>query len=160
MDLLDSEVLKGAVDLLTKILETINNLTERIGGENSGAVKIGLIVASLTMADKALTIFKTSMGEGKTIAQSFGAIWTTTIDGIRAKLEGMKTTISDTYAAALDKTNQGLENRMTEGKIKKSDKIKISKPTNPKVDNKQKAVDDYTKALNKQQAAIAKSQEA
>jgi hypothetical protein len=91
MDIMDSDLLKGAVDLLTKILETINNITKKIGGENSGSVKVALIVASLVAADKALTIFRNSMNEGKSIVGSFFSIFTTGAEKAQTRLESLTT---------------------------------------------------------------------
>jgi TP901 family phage tail tape measure protein len=56
MGIMDSDILKVSVDILTKILETINKITEAFG-PLSGAAKIGVLVAGLYAGDNALKVF-------------------------------------------------------------------------------------------------------
>ena len=110
MDLLDSDVLKGAIDLLTKLLEGINELTEKLGdlkglgvdGDISGTLKIGALVGGFALADKAITVFKASINDNKTVMQSFGAIGQSAIQSIQDKLVGITSTFNDVKARAME----------------------------------------------------------
>jgi hypothetical protein len=66
MGIMNSELLKAGIDLLTDLLTTINNITNSFG-RFSGAAKIGLLVTALYLGDKALKVFTTSIKEGSTI---------------------------------------------------------------------------------------------
>jgi TP901 family phage tail tape measure protein len=93
MDILDSDMLKGAVQFLTIILDTINNITEKLGNigghDLSGGLKIAALAGSFVMADKAITVFKKSIGENRTILQSFGDIGKSAIQSIKDRIDGM-----------------------------------------------------------------------
>jgi hypothetical protein len=47
MGLANNELIKAGVDLLTKMLETINNLTDDLGGVIGGIAKLGVTIAAL-----------------------------------------------------------------------------------------------------------------
>lgn len=47
MGLADNDIIKFGVDLLTKLLETINNLTDDLGGTAGGIAKLGIAIAAL-----------------------------------------------------------------------------------------------------------------
>jgi hypothetical protein len=66
MGIMDSDLLKAGVDLLTGLLTAINNVTDAFGNF-SGAAKIGLLVAALYLGDKALNVFTASIKKGSTI---------------------------------------------------------------------------------------------
>jgi hypothetical protein len=47
MGLADNDVIKFVVDLLTKLLETVNNLTDDLGSTAGGIAKLGIAIAGL-----------------------------------------------------------------------------------------------------------------
>ena len=47
MGLADNDVIKFGVDLLTKLLETVNNLTDDLGSTVGGIAKLGIAIAAL-----------------------------------------------------------------------------------------------------------------
>ena len=89
MGIMDSDVFKIAVDLLTKILESINKITE-VFGPFDGAAKIGLLVAALYLGDKALKVFMNSLNDNKTAFQAFHATGRAAIDGINKRFLSLK----------------------------------------------------------------------
>jgi TP901 family phage tail tape measure protein len=66
MDIINSDALKQGVDLLTKILTTVNNVSD-LFGDFSGAAKILALVSALYLGDKAITAFMASINNGNTI---------------------------------------------------------------------------------------------
>jgi hypothetical protein len=60
MGIMNSDILKAGIDLLTGILTAINNITDAFG-DFSGVAKISLLVAALYLGDKALKIFTSSL---------------------------------------------------------------------------------------------------
>lgn len=79
MGIMDSDVVKAGVDILTSMLTAINNITDAFG-DFSGAAKIGLLVSALYLGDKALNVFNKSIKEGSGIFQAFGAIGTAAVN--------------------------------------------------------------------------------
>jgi hypothetical protein len=47
MGLANNDLIKVGVDLLTKLLETINSLTDDLGGVVGGIAKLGIAIAGL-----------------------------------------------------------------------------------------------------------------
>jgi TP901 family phage tail tape measure protein len=66
MGIMDSDLLKAGIDLLTGLLTVINSFTDAFG-QFSGAAKIGLLVAALYLGDKALKVFTNSIRTGSTV---------------------------------------------------------------------------------------------
>jgi hypothetical protein len=73
MGIMDSDILKAGVDLLTKLLTAVNNFTNSLG-DFSGAAKIGLLITALYLGDKALQVFLASVDKGKGLFGSLGAV--------------------------------------------------------------------------------------
>jgi hypothetical protein len=80
MDLMNSDIIKGAVGLLTGLIETLNKVSSFFG-EGSGLFKVGIILGALALADKAVTIFRNSLrgtaeegGKINTVFSSIGAV--------------------------------------------------------------------------------------
>jgi hypothetical protein len=57
MGLANSEIVKGGVDLLTWILETVNKLTEAFDGIGGSVAKIGLAIAALRTGKGLFNLF-------------------------------------------------------------------------------------------------------
>ena len=96
MGIMDSDLLKAGIDLLTGILTAINNITDAFGDFN-GAAKIGLLVTALYLGDKALKVFMGSLQGGSTIFGAFGKVGKTALTGIQAKLVSLNKIISMTF---------------------------------------------------------------
>lgn len=73
MGLANNEFIKTAVDILTHILNAINNVTQGFDPWSSSALKIGLVAAALIAGDKALKAFTASMKLNNSVLTSFGA---------------------------------------------------------------------------------------
>lgn len=106
MDLANSKVIKGAVDLFTNLLTTINKLTNA-SGKSSGLAKIGLIAGALYLGDKAINIFTNSLKDGKSILTSFFSIFRKmpeafdeTKTSVKKSGETIKNNLSDIVATA------------------------------------------------------------
>ena len=89
MGITDSEILKKGIDLLTGILNVINNITDAFGNF-SGAAKIGILVGALYLGDKALKVFMNSVKGSATVFQAFGATGRAAVDSIRARFLTLK----------------------------------------------------------------------
>ena len=63
MGIMDSSVIKFAVDLLTQILTVINNITEALPGPIGGFAKLAIAVAGLKIGKKAINSFFSSFGQ-------------------------------------------------------------------------------------------------
>lgn len=85
MDIMNSNVIKVGVDILTALLTTINKITDAFGNF-SGAAKIGMLVSALYLGDKALTVFNTSLQKQKGIFGSLFSIGPAAIDKIKLTL--------------------------------------------------------------------------
>lgn len=70
MGLADSEIIKGGVDLLTWILETVNKLTEAFDGIGGSIAKIGLAIAALRAGKGLFNLF---MGQAYSAGTQAGA---------------------------------------------------------------------------------------
>lgn len=77
MGLMDSNLIKGMVDILQGLLTLLNDFTNFFG-KASGFAKIGVVAGALTVADRALNTFTKSMKEDKTVLQ---ALWATLAKG-------------------------------------------------------------------------------
>ena len=84
----NSKLIKAGIDILTKLLETINKITDSFG-EFSGAAKIALLVTALYLGDKAVKVFMTSIKETKSVFTSLGAVFTQTGATIKADIDGL-----------------------------------------------------------------------
>ena len=96
MGIMNSDVLKAGIDILTGIIGAINSITDAFG-QFSGAAKIGLLVAALYLGDKALKVFMTSLKGGSTIFQAFGKVGKTALSGIQVQLTKLKYLVSSTF---------------------------------------------------------------
>ena len=81
MGIMDSNILKIGIDLLTGLLTAINNVTDAFG-DFSGAAKISLLITALYLGDKALKVFTTSINTGSTIFGAFGKVGKTALSSI------------------------------------------------------------------------------
>lgn len=84
----NSKLIKAGIDILTKLLETINKLTDSFG-KFSGAAKIALLVTALYLGDKAVKVFMTSIKDTKSVFASLGAVFTQTGSTIKADIDGL-----------------------------------------------------------------------
>jgi hypothetical protein len=89
MGIMDSDLLKAGVDLLTGLLTAINNITDAFGNF-SGAAKIGLLVAALYLGDKALKVFTGSLRAGTGVFGAFGATGRAALDSINKRFVSLK----------------------------------------------------------------------
>ena len=123
MGIMNSEVIKVGIDLLTGLLNILNMVSDWFGAF-SGAAKIGMLVAALYLGDKALKVFTASLKSGSTIFGAFGKVGSTAIQKLQkgfiglkkqiAKLTGKKinvdfkpaTVATEQYNAALIKANE------------------------------------------------------
>ena len=96
MGIMNSDVLKAGIDLLTGILTAINNITDAFG-DFSGAAKIGLLVTALYLGDKALKVFTSSLQGGSTIFGAFGKVGKTALTSIQTKLVSLNKIMSMTF---------------------------------------------------------------
>ena len=53
----NSSLIKGSVDLLTKILTVVNNLTDKFGEFGNSIAKVGVLLGGLSIGNKAVTAF-------------------------------------------------------------------------------------------------------
>ena len=91
MGIMDSDLVKVAVDLLTGILTVMNNIADAFDKVGLGGVaSIGMIVAALYLGDKALKVFMSNFRDDKTVFQSFGAVIKAAIDGINKRFLSLK----------------------------------------------------------------------
>lgn len=81
MGIMDSDLLKAGVDLLTQILTTINNITDAFG-QFSGAAKIAVIITALYLGDKALKVFLGSFAKSKSVFTAFRTVGTTAVSSV------------------------------------------------------------------------------
>jgi hypothetical protein len=98
MDILNSDLLKAGVDILTAILETINKVTDAFGSF-SGAAKIALLTAALYAGDKALKVFWNTLNavnkDGQRVNGVFdalGAVGKSAAEGVNSKFETLVAT--------------------------------------------------------------------
>lgn len=124
MGIMDSDILKAGVDILTAIITALNKISD-LFGRFSGAAKIGMVVAALYLGDKALNIFNKSLKKGDSIFRSFGNVGKAAVDKIKNGFTGL----------------QKLLAKITGKKI------------NIDLTPAKKAMSDYTKATNNQIAA-------
>jgi hypothetical protein len=99
MGIMDSDILKMGIDLLTGLLTAINNITDAFG-DFSGAAKIGLLVAALYLGDKALKVFTTSIKEGSTIFGAFGTVGKTAVDKVATSINKLPKKLQQTNVSA------------------------------------------------------------
>lgn len=99
MGIMNSDLLKKGIDILTGILTAFNNFTDSLG-KFSGAAKIGLLVAALYLGDKALHAFRQSLSEGKTVLQSLGTTGKGTFALIKKDIEALKQKMKE-YSASI-----------------------------------------------------------
>ena len=91
MGLADNDIIKFGVDLLTKLLETINNLTDDLGGTIGGFAKLGVVIAGLKVGKNVFdgifdpTKFKEKVSEATGLTGSFAQ--TLTKMGVKVKTE-------------------------------------------------------------------------
>lgn len=95
----NSKLIKAGVDILTKLLETINKLTDSFG-EFSGAAKIALLVTALYLGDKAVKVFMTSIKDTKSVFASLGAVFTQTGATIKADIDSLTSKMKQFAAEA------------------------------------------------------------
>ena len=84
MGIMDSELLKFGVEILTLFIEGINKITgllEPLGLD--GAAKIGLVIGALYLGEKAVRVFMKSLSGGNSIMASFGAIGRSSIASVQ-----------------------------------------------------------------------------
>jgi TP901 family phage tail tape measure protein len=84
----NSKLIKAGIDILTKLLETINKLTDGFG-KFSGAAKIALLVTALYLGDRAVKVFMTSIKDTKSVFASLGAVFTQTGATIKADIDSL-----------------------------------------------------------------------
>jgi hypothetical protein len=91
MGIVDNQIIKAGIDLLTGLMDTINQVIaffDKFG--MGGAASIGLIIAALYLGDKALKVFTTSLSSGGSILKAFGAVGKTAIDKLKNSFIGLQ----------------------------------------------------------------------
>lgn len=88
MSIMDSDLLKAGVEILTNILTAINNITNSLG-EFSGAAKIGIVIAALYLGDKALKVFLGSLSETKSVFAALGTVGRSAMTGMASGVTGL-----------------------------------------------------------------------
>lgn len=124
LGIMNSDVLKAGIDILTAILTAINNITDAFG-QFSGAAKIAALVAALYLGDRALKVFTASLAKSGSVFSAFGAVGSSAIHKIKAGFQGLRQSLT------------------------KLTKTKVAINLNPA----EKAMKNYTKAVNNQVAA-------
>ena len=94
MGIMDSDILKKGIELLTGLLTVINNITDAFG-DFSGAAKISLLVAALYLGDKALKVFLASVQKGSGLFGSLGAAATGTFKEVGKDVDTLKKKFSE-----------------------------------------------------------------
>ena len=91
MGLADNDIIKFGVDLLTKLLETVNNLTDDLGGTAGSIAKLGIAIAALKTGKNLfnsifdITPLKQKLSEATGITGTFAQ--TLTKMGVKIKTE-------------------------------------------------------------------------
>lgn len=111
MDIMDSDLLKAGVDLLTKILTVINNITDALG-DFGGAAKIGILVAALYLGDKALKVFLASVQKGSGLFGSLGAAATGTFKEVGKDVDTLKKKFSE-FTVKIQLARERMQNLAT-----------------------------------------------
>lgn len=124
MGIMNSDVLKVGIDILTAILTAINNITNAFGNFG-GAAKIGALVGALYLGDNALKVFTASLRTSGSVFSAFGATAGSAINKIKLGFQGLSQQLA------------------------KVTKNKVSINLSPA----EKAMKNYTKAVNNQAAA-------
>ena len=163
LGIMDSEILKVGVDLLTGLLTAINNITDAFG-DFSGAAKIGLLITALYLGDKALKVFMGSIKTGTTIFGAFGAVGKSAIGGIHKALLGIKNankiinakesaqavSAMDAYRKATEKAQKATKMQntlMQQNNLTASKQAIIDKALVQSQDERRQAVTQYATAL-------------
>lgn len=92
MGLVNNELIKGGIDLLTDIFNILNKITQGWDSWSGGALKIGLVTAALYAGDKALNIFLNHFKKGETIFASLKATAIAPLDAIKTRLTSINKT--------------------------------------------------------------------
>jgi hypothetical protein len=95
MGIMDSNLLKFGIEILTAFINGINTITgllEPLGLD--GAAKIGLVVAALYLGAKALDVFTGAMRTGTSMFGSFHAVGSAAIKGINNQFSKLNRTIT------------------------------------------------------------------
>ena len=110
MGLADNDVIKFGVDLLTKLLETVNNLTDDLGSTAGGIAKLGIAIAALKTGKNLfnsifdITPLKQKLSEATGITGTFAQ--TLTKMGVSIKTETQEKI--DEASASMNKFTGGL----------------------------------------------------
>jgi hypothetical protein len=84
MGIMNSEIIKTGIDLLTGILNVLNTISDWFGAF-SGAAKISMLIGALYLGDQALKVFTASLKTGSTVFGAFGATGRAAIDSINKR---------------------------------------------------------------------------
>ena len=117
MGIANNELIKGAVDTLTWILETINNLTSALPGPIDGFAKLGIVIGALVAGSKIFNALFAHFGAiflqaGDKSGKSFAKGLTARISKIKLKIMGPKINMKAAnkalaqYQVAVTKTNK------------------------------------------------------
>ena len=93
MGIMNSEVLKAGVDILTALISSFNKFTEMFG-KFSGVAKIGVLILAFKLADNALKTFSASLRTSGSIFTSFGAISSSALNRIKADFLSLRKIIT------------------------------------------------------------------
>ena len=110
MGLADNDIIKFGVDLLTKLLETVNNLTDDLGGTAGSIAKLGIAIAALKTGKNLfnsifdITPLKQKLSEATGITGTFAQ--TLTKMGVKIKTETEENI--DAASASMNKFTGGL----------------------------------------------------
>ena len=97
MDIMNSNVIKKGVDILTAFLTTINKITDSFG-DFGGVAKIGMLITALHLGEKALSVFNTSLQQQKGIWGSLWHVGESALKGIKDKLMSLSKTIKSAFS--------------------------------------------------------------
>lgn len=87
MSLANNELIKGAVDLLTNLINTINKISDAFGEKGGIAFKIGLIAVALKAGDFALKTFLTDFQKSRSIISGVTKIGTEGFSKIKGSIQ-------------------------------------------------------------------------
>ena len=115
MSLMNNKLIKTGIDILTGLMNTINDIVatfDKVG--LGGAASIGMVISALYLGDKALKVFTGSLKQSGSVIGSFGAVGSSAIKKVTGGftkldviLKKQKITIKQ-YQDQLNATNKGL----------------------------------------------------
>lgn len=111
--IVNSNLYKGAIDLLSGIVNAINNITSALDG-NTGIAKIGLLIGALKTGDVVIKGFTESWRKGGSILESVGAGFKKVGESAKKTAADIKRLVKGNYLEidVLNKMNEATEERI------------------------------------------------